>query len=204
MARQQKVATGFTAYAQTKLLQKAQQIVQCLTNNVNFPNPVPALTAVSDAITAYETTLTNVPGPINTKAKLVARNALTTLLNQLAMYVQMHSNNDTAIMLTSGFSLTKMPQPIGVLPKPENFKVLPLHNSRVKLSLKKIFGADSYCFEYASAPVSQDSNWASILSTKANTIVSDLNSGSQYVFRVSGVGSNPVTVYSDEVTSYIL
>ncbi len=204
MAKSPKVATSFGSYGQTNLLRKAQQILQSLTDNPNFPTIAPSLNMLSVAIDAFGATLANQPSKTNTAAKKVARDALTSALNQIAMNVQMISLTDVTMMLSSGYSLTKSPQPVGVLSKPENFKVLPLYNGSAKLSLKKIDGADSYCFEYTSAPVSEESSWASILSTKANAVVSGLNSGSRYVFRVAGVGSNPTTVYSDEVTSYIL
>lgn len=202
--RPQKVATSFSSYPQTELQRKAQFIIQSMTGNTHFPAPLPSLATVTTAINAYSATLTALPSKANTELKKQTRDALTALLNKLALYVQVTGNGDASVYASSGFSLTKLPQRIGILPKPENFKVLPIHNSNVKLSIKKIAGADSYCFEYAPVPVPADNAWASILSTKASTVISNLNSGSQYAFRVTGVGSNPTAVYSDEVVSYVL
>lgn len=197
-----RVATGFMPYAETKLLQKANQIALGLTGNPNFPNSIPDLLVLGAAINAYAAILANPTSKLNTAAKKDARNNLVAVLNQLALYVQMNSGNDVIVMLSSGFSLTKTP--VGVLPKPENFKVKPLYNGSVKMPLKKIEGADSYCFEYTQAPITANSIWVSVMSTKTSTIVSNLGSGSYYAFRVTGIGSNPAFVYSDVVVSYVL
>lgn len=202
--RNQRVATSFLTYAQTKLLQKAQTIYQSLTDNPAFPDPTPNLAALNVAIAAYAFTLSAPPSKANTQLKKQNRAALIAVLNQLAMYIQVTGNGNAAIYETSGYSLTKLPQPVGILSKPVNFKVRPAYTGAVKLSLTKIDGADSYCFEYTSAPLTEESTWVSIQSSKASTIISNLNRGGQYVFRVTGIGSNPTCVYSDEITSYVL
>ena len=61
-----KIVTGFMRLAQTKLLQKAQMILQCMTDNVNFPTPTPDLKALGDAVTAYAAALANPKTEANT------------------------------------------------------------------------------------------------------------------------------------------
>ena len=190
--------------AQTKLLQKAQMILQCMTGNVNFPTPAPDLETLGNAINAYAQVLANPLSKANTALKNQLRAALIALLNQLALYVQMNGNNDETILLSSGYSLGKTKQPVGVLPKASNFKAVPLHNCMIKLSNQKIDGADSYSYEYTPAPVIDNTVWTIVNSTKARTIISNLTSGSCYAFRVAGIGANPTIIYSNVVTSYVL
>jgi len=190
--------------AQTKLLQKAQMILQCMTGNANFPTPAPDLETISSAIADFSEALANPASKANTALKKQLRATLIALLNQLALYVQMNGNNDETILLSSGYSLRKTKQPVGVLPKASNFRALPLHNCMIKLSNKKIDGADSYSYEYTATPVIDTSIWTIINSTKANTVIENLTSGSCYAFRVAGIGANPTVIYSDVVTSYVL
>ena len=46
------------------------------------------------------------------------RQVLIQLLSALGMYVELNSNGDEAISLTSGYELAKKPTPVGALPKP--------------------------------------------------------------------------------------
>ena len=148
-----KVVTSFSRFPQTKLLQKAQMILQCMTGNVNFPTPTPDLTSLGTAIGDFSQALANPISKANTALKNQLRAVLIALLNQLALYVQMNCNNDETVALSSGYTLSKTKQPFGVLAKASNFKALPLHNCMIKLSNKKIDGADSYSYEYTPAPV---------------------------------------------------
>jgi hypothetical protein len=199
-----KIVTGFTRLAQTKLLQKAQMILQCMTGNTNFPTPAPDLETIGGAIGDFAGALANPVSKANTALKNQFRATLIALLNQLALYVQMNGNNDETILLSSGYSLRKTKQPVGVLSKASNFKALPLHNCMIKLSNKKIAGADSYSYEYTNFPVTDTSVWTIINSTKANTVIANLTSGSCYAFRVAGIGANPTVIYSNVITSYVL
>lgn len=199
-----KIVTSFSRLSESKFFQKAQMILQCMTNNANFPTPSPDLTTLGEAITAYAAALANPLSQANTALKNQLRAALTALLNQLALYVEINGNNDETVLLSSGFSLRKPKQPVGILPQASNFKATPLHNCMIKLSNQKIDGADSYCYDYTPVPVTEASTWTSINSTKASTLISNLTSGSQYAFRVSGIGSNPTVVYSNVITSYVL
>lgn len=199
-----KIVTSFMRLAQTKLLQKAQMILQCMTGNANFPTPTPDLETLGGVISAYAQVLANPGSKANTALKNQLRSTLIALLNQLALYVQMNGNNDETILLSSGYSLGKTKQPVGVLAKASNFKAIPLYNCMIKLSNDKIFGADSYSYEYITAPVADDSVWTIVNSTKASTVITNLTSGRQYAFRVAGIGANPTIIYSDVITSYAL
>lgn len=199
-----KIVTSFMRLTQTKLLQKAQMILQSMTGNPNFPTPTPPLTDLSAANAAFATALANPKSASNTALKKQLRASLIALLNQLALYVQMNCNNDEIIALSSGYSIGKTKQPFGVLAKAENFKATPLHNGAIKLSNKKIAGADSYIYEYTTAPVTETSTWTTVNSTKAKTVISNLTSGTCYAVRVAGIGANPTIVYSDIITSFVL
>ena len=133
------------------------------------------------------------------------RDELTGLLNQLALYVQMTAPGDEAALLSSGFDLAKPRQPIGILPKPETFRVEPAAmRGCLKVSVNKIKGANSYLFEYTTAPATPDSVWTDVVSSKTTVLIDNLTSGRQYVFRVAGIGADPTRVYSDEVSSFVL
>jgi hypothetical protein len=201
-----KIRTNVSNYTDAALLVKASYIVTSLTNNPHFVNPVPPLTSVQTAIDAFDEALTNgKPGKEGTIIKRDCRATLETLLGDLALFVQLSSKGDEAILSTSGFDLASKPMPVGVLPKPENFAVKPGDSKgSVKLSMKAIDGAKSYLYEYTKAPATEQSIWTAIPVSRSFVVVDDLTSGSQYSFRAVGIGADPTKVYSDEITSYVL
>ena len=201
--RRQRIATGFTRYTENGLLIKSQTITTNMTGNPVYTTPVPTLTDVAEITALYNNSLSATPSKENTQEKKQNRLQLIDLLNRLALYVTT-TGESLAEWESSGFSLTSIPQPVGVLAKAQNFTVKPFQAGSVNLSLNKIEGADSYCFQYTQVVAGQPLVWESIQSTKSRITVSGLLSGTQYAFRVYGIGSNPTIVYSDQVNSFVL
>jgi hypothetical protein len=92
---------------------KAQSIVDKMTNNANFPTPVPALSTVQADLTAFSTN--EAAAKSRAKAAVEARNASLTLLKKdlhaLLLYVQgiadANSANAATIIEGAGFSTKK-------------------------------------------------------------------------------------------------
>jgi hypothetical protein len=157
MANKPKVIAGYNAYPQTQFLQKTELILQGMTGNANFPTPVPSLTVVNAAATAFAGFLNAPTSKANTVQKNQARVALTTQLVKLGSYVQATANGDMVKLLGSGFSLAKVPQKRGVLPPPENLQVQPSYATEIKIKVKRVPGADVYNFAYTPAPATDNS-----------------------------------------------
>lgn len=202
-----KIRTGFSGYKDADLSVKAAVIIASLTGNPNFANPVPPLADVQAALTAFDTALTNM-GTGNKDATVIknrCRATLEALLTDLGLFVQLHSKGDEAKLLTSGYDLVSKPVPYGVLPKPQNFKVVPGDaRGSVKASMNSIDGASGYLYEYTKAPVVPDSIWTPITVPRISVVIDNLVSGDEYYFRGTGIGANPTKVYSDEISSFVL
>jgi len=91
-----------------------------------------------------------------------------------------------------------------VLPAPENFKLEPVYSNAVKAKVKPVTGADVYKFAYTPTPVTENSTWTVLVSTKTNAIINNLESGKQYAFKAAAVGADPLLVYSNVINSYVL
>jgi hypothetical protein len=202
-----KINTGFSKFTDAELDVKADEIITKMTGNVNFTNPIPALADVNLAKTAYSSSLVKAAnGNTNdTATKNQKRSLLEGVLGRLGLYVQLTANENEDALFSSGFDLQKAKEFVGVLAKPENLRATPGKNiGGIKLVVNSIPGADSYLFEYTETPVTEKSVWQIIPSSKASLNIDGLISGKQYAFRVTGVGANPITVFSDVVTSFIL
>ena len=200
-----KVKVGFSKLRDDDLDTVSAAIIKNMTGNTNYPTPVPTLAVVQTALTGYDLALTAAAngGLDKTAIKDQKRSDLEALLKQLGTYVQLNCKNDLVILLSSGFEAGKAATPVGMLTKPENFKVENGPNSgTVKLSLDKIKGANSYVYEYAAVPITATSNWTVGVGTSTKFSIVGLTSGQQYAFRVAGIGADLTIVYSDVLSRF--
>lgn len=198
-----KILTSFTGYNNAALIQKAEFIVKSMTDNASFETPIPALTDIKTAIDTFGTAIAKAEegGKTDRLVRDQKRTDLVALLKKLALYVQMESNNDEVVLASSGFTLRKTPEPIGILEKPRNFTLVPLNKGMIKASLNAIYGAKSYLFEYRRVG---DQLWTVIAHTRSSLLLNSLDSGHEYEFRVAGVGAASQRVYSEMVRSFVL
>ena len=198
-----KILVDFSHYRDAELDQKANFIIGSMSGNAAFPDPVPDIAAITMANDEYITARRDAETGDHEKIaiKNQKRAILEDLLGKLGLYVQANGKNDEAILISSGFSLKKDREPVGMLPKPTGFSVHATEQGMVQLDLNAIKGADSYRFEYR---LPEDPNWTVRISTKSDLLLTGLESGKQYEFRVAGIGSNPERVYSDVLHSFVL
>ena len=198
------IITSFGKNNYSELVFKAVLIVNCMTGNLNFATPEPPLADVKAAADALEVAVVEAK-EAGTKAKILAREnkrlALIELLNRLALYVKLTALDDAEVLASSGFSLSKTPEPVGVLAKPHSFMVKAVQKGAVKLSLKAINGANGYQYEHR---LKGTEVWSIFMDTKSKVTINGLQSGEQYEFRVAGVGTVAERIYSDELSSFIL
>ncbi len=200
-----KIIISFAKLKDDDLDTKSQVIINNLTGNANFANPVPALADVTTARTNYVTALTDAQtgGKQETSAKNQARKALEDILRLLGLYVQANCQNNEAIALSSGFDIQRTATPVGVLAKPEAFVAEngPATGT-MQVSCNKIEGARTYVFEVTEAPVTDASVWTSKYATGKAFLFDGLMPGKQYAFRMAGIGAEPLLVYSDVLLRY--
>jgi hypothetical protein len=198
-----KLRTGFVRYRNDTLDNKAREIIQGLTGNVNFASPEPPLADLEAALLAYQDALAQASkgGMERTAVKNERRKELEVLLKRLAVYVEDIARGNEAALLSSGFDLAKVPEPIGILARPAKVKVSsgPVPGS-VKVIADGVPGADAYLFECTPAPHSEASVWDKQAGTARTFIFTNLIRAREYTFRVAGVGANPMRVYSDAVS----
>ncbi len=199
----QKIIINYGRLGDTELEQKTQEILAALTGNAAFPTPQPPLADVQTALDEFEAAMLAAANRDHIKIELknLKREALLAQLNRLAQYVQVSSDGGMEKMLSSGFDLSKTRGPVGPLPKPSGFKVSAIGTGTMKLSLNAIDGADNYQYEYRKA---DSENWQMQILSKSRVSISGLESGMEYLFRVTALGSNPTRVYSDVLRSFAL
>jgi len=198
-----KVLFDFSKYTDSELDQQAQAIVLAMTGNAAFTTPDPTLPTVDTAITEYQSALSEAATGDRqaTAIKDQKREALEDILKDLGLYVEKLCKGDVAKILSSGYKASKESTPVGPLPKPTGFEVMPKGKGEILLRCKAIKGAKAYQFEHTLASAT---DWVISTETKSRLLLTGLNSGQEYKFRVVPVGSSNIREYSDEVGSFVL
>src|SRR5438309_7894230 len=100
-----KVSLAFAKLADGEIDNFAQSIIVSMTGNLTYPGPPVTMASLQAAKDDFitKTAAAQTGGQVATAAKNNSRGTLVGFLRQLAGYVQLHCNNDLAILLSSGF-----------------------------------------------------------------------------------------------------
>lgn len=183
------------------------KVIAEMTGNTNFLEPVVSLVTAQEELDKFnDLSIAAKDGTRkDTAAKNAQRKVVESILKKLGNYVQLTSDGDETIILTSGFDLAKKAMPIGPLEQATGLSVKPGSNKgAVSLSCDIVDQASFYEFEYTSAPSTPESIWLKQTSTKRRMEIAGLTSGKQYAFRVAGAGTDLMRKWSEEVVSYIM
>jgi len=187
---------------------KVGSIIANMTDNVHFPGPLPELDALTTALARYEQALIDAQTGAreSTALKNSRRASLEQAYRNMAGIVESKSDNDHAILLTSGYDARKTAtqERNRRLEKPAHLRVQWTDAAgTIKLSVAKILNARSYMFQYALGPHTDDTQWITLTGTARTMLIDNLESGKQYSFRVGGIGPDPIIIFSDVVTRYV-
>jgi len=182
------------------LITYVQAVLVALTNNANFPTSVPALSVLSAALTALQSSESQALSRL--KGAVVARNdkkaALVTLMQQLRGYIQTTADadpeNSAAIIKSSGLPVKKVP-----VHKPRVFSVKPAAVSgSVEMVAASAARRASYLWGYST---DGGKTWIEVGPTlQAKTTVSGLPAGTTVQFRYRGVTKTGAADWSQPIS----
>src|SRR5690606_3592997 len=103
---------NFRTLSDTKLDTEAENVYTKLTDNADFPSPMPELTVLETHLSEYREALAE--AALGDREKVILKNRkrgqLEHTLRSLALYVEHAADGDEALILTAGFSLRKTTQ----------------------------------------------------------------------------------------------
>ena len=201
-----KIVISFTNLSDGNLESKALFIVDAMTDNPNFPNPVPALSDVSAALADYSNALSLAKTRDRTQVaiKNIKREALINLLKDLAAYVNFIAHGNKGIIVSAGFDTAKENGNGLPLTEPKNFKIAAGMNAGQAItSISGVKGVKTYVHQYTADPLADTSAWQSKNVTTRSYTFDGLASGKKYWFRVGAVGTGEQIVYTDPLSLII-
>jgi len=194
-------------YRDLKLLSKAGNISEQMTNNAHFQDIQPILDELKAKTQSYESSIieSNQGGRLTTVLKRNCRRDLETCLQEMATYVELMSKGDAAVIASAGFDTHKKAARVGQLDKVKNVRIkLGSIRGSALVTCDGVNRALFYVFEYCEAPLTADSVWIQIAGSKRKMLIEGLISGKEYCFRVAAARTHPSRIWSEVVKSYVI
>jgi hypothetical protein len=183
-----------------ELVEFARKIVTAMTGNPNFPLPSPTLATISTGATALENAYVAALNRDTEKKAIMrkSRNELEKLLTQEGDYVQSASAGDDLKILSAGMDVKAPPQPVGILPAPQNLVAKDVGNEgELELRWKKVNKSTGYLIQMSKDDTSPVKWEFLAITTAAKFIAKELPSGELRYFRVSATNTNGNGSWSD-------
>lgn len=201
-----KISTSFSKFSDADFETKAQYIVNVgIAGNANFPSPNPVLADLQTAVTRYSNGLLAAKdlGKNNVAEKNESREELELLLGQLGLYVMNVSNGSLTMLTSSGFSLTKDPEP-RYIDNPGNVTLSNgISSGTMVAQVKSVKGGTGYLHEITAELPTETTVWTSSHSTTSKFTFTNLQAGKQYWVRVAVTGSRQQIAYSPVASQFV-
>ena len=199
--RAQKAVINFSRVKDNTLANAAQHIVIKMTGNTHFTAPNPSLETLQIAITLYAAALIKAKdgSKVDTADKNAKRRQLEALLYSLGSYVNMTVGSDLVKLDSSGFNLTKMYGPVGILDAP-NLNINYGNNSgEVSFNISVIPKARGYKILFTILPEPlTDAEWTTQIVSKTKGILVHLKPQTCYRFKATALSAeaNKMNLYN--------
>lgn len=203
--RKVKVVLDFLKFPVAEKIVFYRNVITAMTGNASFASPDVPLTELTTVLTTLEQAEDEAGDGARTSIarRNQAEEVADIAFRKQAMYVDRIADGDSAVILSSGFHLSKQPEPAQ---RPQ-FEVEAGGNSgEIILTRKAQPGAKSYVWQYCigSLPVNGDGNWIFAgASTQSKYVISNLESGSKCWFRVAAVTIGGMAPWVDPVMKVV-
>ena len=196
--------TIITFKKERDLITIIKRVLEKLRNNLAYPNLPAAYAELEKLLPELEAAL--VRAKSRDKEWVAIKNsrkaAALELLDELAQYVTAISNDDRAMILSSGFDVTDE-QTARIETAIEMLEVELGASGEATLRVKKAKGAIAYLYEYATEAPGPNTLWTRAEGTSREYTFTGLQSDKRYWFRVLAIGRKGRKAYSPVVSRSI-
>jgi hypothetical protein len=136
--------------------------------------------------------------------KVAARKALELLLVTLGNCIMMVAKGDVAMLQSSGYTLTKIPEPrnLGALGNVTLSKGV--NSGELVAKVKALYGATKYVHQLVSSPPGDNTSWEDFPGNPSKFVFTSLVPGKQYWIRVIALGSRGQKSYSPVASAFVM
>ena len=200
MAIQIHVLMDFNSMADPSLDEFTETVISNMTGNTSFTTPPLTMAALQALLDTFAAAIGDKAqgGTAATSAKNDARAALVDALRQIAMYVQVTSNNNLTMLLTSGFQAANTNRAQTPLDQPVIGDLINGNSGELVVRLKPVINAHAYEARFAVIGTGGTpgpwQNGGTFISTR-NLTLTGLTPGTTYIVEVRAIGGS--TGHSD-------
>lgn len=190
--RTQKAIVSFTKVRDSELVNTAQNIVNKMTINPYFTDPQPSLITIQTYIAAYSAALVKAKdgSKEDTANKNACRLTLETALFTLGNYVNLAAEHDVVKLDSSGFPLSKLPEPIGILEAPILTVYYGKNPGEISVQMSVVPKASGYIVLYSPLPApAENAEWYDKLFSGTRGTLTNLKSETKYIFKAAAISS---------------
>lgn len=183
-----KLILDYSKLSDAQLNLKAQNILDALTGNVNFPTTTPPIADFGLLVSAYATALTKAASGDRQQIALKneAKLALVMAMRQMALDISTQANGNKAKLLSSGFDMASTGDGIT---NPIDFTLSDGANpGEMVFSCKGIRNALSYNFQYTYEVPTEVTQWKIQPNSSRQFTFKSLQSGIRLYGRITAVG----------------
>ncbi len=197
----QKALISFAKVKDHEIANVAQNIVNKMTINAHFSQPTPTLISVQQTISTYADALLKAKdgSKQDTAYKNACRLNLENALSILGSYVNLTAEADLVKLESSGFPLSKIPEPIGILAAPTITVTYGNNPGEIHIECSVIPNASGYIILYSPVPAPADNNeWYNKQWSSSKGTLTQLKSEIKYEFKAAAMSSeaNKMGIYN--------
>ena len=199
-----KTILDFLKLSVSEKIEFYRNVVSKMTGNASFTSPDVPLATATTQINTLETDMTAAKsGAHQSVAKMHQSEKIAdTTFHKLALYVDRIADGNDAVILSSGFHISKQPDPKST----KTFAVSAGENTgEIELAHQSVQGAKAYIWQYSAGTLPADEKqWIyGGATTKAKFKVTGLESATKVWFRVLAVTINGTQPCSDPVMKVV-
>jgi len=199
IATMNKIRTSLANNKDADLSLKVQFILDKMTGNPAFANPVPPLDDISIEYKKYSKYFMDSlnGGRLAVAKRESSRKKLQTLLTRLAAYVTFIAGGDRNILLSSGFDMAKTPEHATI---PHLGKVTfknGTSSGEIISMIKAVKNVRNYMHQILDHEPDENSKWLSYSCSTCKFVFKGLTPGKKYWVRIIAAGSRGQVAYSD-------
>lgn len=200
-----KINLGFTHMSAAVFPAKVREILAGVTGNPLLPNPDPAIATITTQLNTY--TQDSIEAAAGSRVavvnKAISRKQLENSLGLLGLWIMSVAKNDLSILATSGYTLTKQPEPRYITAPGMVSLTNGLSSGQMVVSVPSVRGATGYQFEISELMPGEEITWVSTISSATKFVYKNLVPGKQYWVRVAAAGSRQQLEYSEVASRFV-
>jgi hypothetical protein len=204
--KNERAIIDYSRLSSANLKLTAENVVNCLTDNPNFPTTMPTLEAFTELVTAFSVALDkSLSGDkVLIALKNQAKVNLLTGLRTLSTSINVIAYGNRAMLLSSGLLLAGQGEAQTSILPPTDVKLWDTGNpGEMWASCKKVRGAINYSFEYATEVPTSTTRWHAEVDSSREHLFKNLPSGTRIYVRIRAFGHRGLQSISEVVSRMV-